>query len=177
MGLRRFLLDLYPVDKLSAEERTELDDEFTLIYEQHFLSSPRCFEGAERFLGAWDGRIAIVSNKRERFIAPLMKHLGLDRYDWSAIIGGDTFDVMKPDPRPFLAAMDAAGVGPEETLIVGDGEPDVIGARAIDAKCAAASFGYAPIDRLMDLGAWRRLDHYDDLNGLIVDANAERTGI
>ena len=170
-GLRKFLVDLYPGTGLSAEERRELDDEFTLIYEQNFLTSPRIFEGAEAFLGSFDGRVAIVSNKRERFVKPLVKHLDLEKYDWARVIGGDTFDVMKPHPRPFLEAMAAAGVGPEETLIVGDGEPDVEGAVGLNARSAAVSFGYAPIDVLMDLGAWARLDHYDDLLPLIQAAD------
>jgi phosphoglycolate phosphatase len=167
MGLRKFLVDLFPADQLSPEEKRELDDEFTLIYEQNYLKTPRMFDGVERFLDAWPGRQAIVSNKRERFIHPLVERLGMDRWDWARVIGGDTFEVMKPHPKPFLAAMEAAGVTPEETLIVGDGEPDIEGAVALGCHSVAVGFGYAPIDVLMDLGAWRRIDHYDELMPLI----------
>ena len=167
MGLRRFLVDLFPADSLTPEERRELDDEFTLIYEQNFLKNPRLFDGVETFLNAWDGRVAIVSNKRVRFIHPLIERLDLGRYDWAAVIGGDTFEVMKPHPKPFLAAMEAAGVRPDETVIVGDGEPDVEGALGLGTPAVAVSFGYAPIGTLMSLGARARIDHFDELLPLI----------
>ena len=167
MGLRKFLMDIFPSAHLSDAEKRELDDEFTLIYEQNFLKTPRLFDGAERFLNAWPGRVAIVSNKRARFIHPILERLEMGKYDWAQVIGGDTFEVMKPHPKPFLEAMAAAGVRPEETLIVGDGEPDIDGARALGIHSVAVSFGYAPIDKLMDLGASHRIDHYDELMPLI----------
>ena len=167
LGLKNLLFDVFQTEDLSAEDKQEIYDEFTIIYEQNFLKSPRLFEGAREFLDAWDGRFAIVSNKRERFIHPLLKHLGLNALDWSSVIGGDTFEVMKPHPKPFLEAMALAGVTPEETIIVGDGQPDVDGAVAVGSRMVAVDFGYVPSDDLMARGAWARIAHYRELLPLI----------
>lgn len=167
LGLKNLLFDVFDPAQMTDEDRQEIYDEFTIIYEQNFLKSPRIFEGALDFLHAWDGRFAIVSNKRERFIRPLLKHLGLDVLDWSSIIGGDTFEVMKPHPKPFLEAMAEAGVTPEETVVVGDGQPDVDGAVAVGSRMVAVDFGYVPSDDLIARGAWARIAHYRELLPLI----------
>ncbi|NJL24082.1 MAG: HAD hydrolase-like protein [Calothrix sp. SM1_5_4] len=159
MGLRRLILDVYPGD-LDEDGRKRVEAEFLQVYEREFLTSPAPFEGALEFLQNFDGEIAIVSNKRMRFILPILQKLELDRLPWVKIVGGDTYPNMKPHPEPFLAAIQAAGVSPEETLIVGDGHPDVRGALAIESRCVAVSFGYTPVEELMDLGAWSRIDSF-----------------
>jgi phosphoglycolate phosphatase len=167
MGLRNLILDLYPRDGNDPEREARIYAGFIAVYEREFLKSPRPFEGVREFLGDWNGRIAIVSNKRSKFIKPILEHLELHHFDWSAVIGGDTYANMKPHPEPFLAAMDAAGVTPEETLIVGDGLPDVQGAQAVGSRCVAVDFGYTPGEELMNHGAWRKMSSFTELLPLI----------
>lgn len=166
-GLRRLILDLYPSESLDEDFKKQIEKEFLEVYEREFLVSPALFDGAMNFLLEFPGRVAIVSNKRERFIKPILKHLGLEDFPWVRVVGGDTYGQMKPHPEPFLKVLEAAGCTPEETLIVGDGAPDVEGAMAIGARSVAVEFGYAPIDELMNLGAWRRIATYDELLPLI----------
>lgn len=167
MGLRRLIVDIYPSEYKDAEFRNRIEREFIAVYEKEFLSSPRAFDGLENFLHEYEGRIGIVSNKRERFIRPIMQKLGLDRFPWVRIIGGDTFDKMKPHPEPFLRVMEAAGVGPEATLIVGDGTPDVEGALAIGARSVVVEFGYTPYEELLELGGDFSIESFDELLPLI----------
>jgi phosphoglycolate phosphatase len=167
LGLRRFLKDIYPIPNITPERERELFDNFTSVYEREFLKTPVLFEGALEFLHTWPGKFAIVSNKRTRFITPILEHLGIAGLGWVSIIGGDTFAQMKPHPQPFLHAMDAAGSTPDETVIVGDGIPDVQGAINVGSRCVAVDFGYTPADQLMDLGAWKRLGSFTELNSLI----------
>ncbi len=167
MGLRKLIVSLHPDENKTEEQERRIEGDFLKIYEREFLHSPRVYEGLLEFLAEWDGQIAIVSNKRQRFIMPILKHLGLDAMPWVSVIGGDTYPNMKPHPEPFLGAIHAAGVTPEETLIVGDGSPDVLGAQAIGSRCVAVEFGYAPIDDLMALGAWRSIESFSDLLPLL----------
>lgn len=171
LGLRRFILDLYPADQRNEKTLGRIEKEFISIYDKEFLKSPRLFEGAHEFLAEWGGRIAIVSNKRTRFIHPILKKLGIDGLNWARIVGGDTYPNMKPHPEPFLAALAAAEVEPAETLIVGDGTPDVLGAQAIGSRCVAVEFGYERVEDLMELGAWRSIAGYDELYPLIQSIN------
>lgn len=167
MGLKQLLFDVYPDHNLDAEAQGRLHDEFTAIYENEYLKSPTLFPGAREFLNEFEGHIAIVSNKRERFIHSLMRHLGLDQLKWCAVIGGDSGPTMKPHAGPFLDAMAAAGAGPESSVLVGDGIPDVVGAVQMNFPCVAVDFGYTAVEQLVELGAWARIASFAELGPLL----------
>lgn len=167
LGLKRLILDLYPSENQDEAFQAQIEREFLAVYEQEFLRTPRLFDGVLNFLTEYDGQFAIVSNKRERFIKPIMQHLGIYSLPWVRIVGGDTYGQMKPHPEPFMRAIEAAGCTPEETLIVGDGEPDVVGALAVGARCVAVGFGYTPVDELMGLGAFASIESFHELLPLI----------
>jgi FMN hydrolase / 5-amino-6-(5-phospho-D-ribitylamino)uracil phosphatase len=60
-----------------------------------------------------------------------VRRLGLDRY-FKVIVSADEIGLSKPDPAPFLAALERAGAEPHETLHIGDHPVDDIqGARAV----------------------------------------------
>lgn len=104
-------------------------------------------------------RMAICTNKAERFAVPLMEQLGLaDRF--AAIVGGDTVGAAKPDPAPIHAMVERAGGG--RALFVGDTINDIAGARNAGLPSIAVSFGFleGPVD---DLGADAVIHHFDEL--------------
>lgn len=92
--------------------------------------------------------LAVVTNKPERFVAPLLEQVGLGGY-FRWIIGGDTLPQQKPDPAALLQVMHLAGVDAGQSLFVGDSRSDVLAARAASVPCVAVSYGYnhgRPID-------------------------------
>ena len=93
-----------------------------------------------QWLRSQDVALAVVTNKPERFVAPLLEEKGLGAFDW--IIGGDTLPVKKPDPAGLLQVMRDAGVSAESSLFVGDSRSDVLAARAAGVKVAAVTYGY-----------------------------------
>lgn len=167
MGLRKLIVDLYPEKHIDEALAKKIEAEFLSIYEREFLRSPALFPGALEFLTEWDGQIGIVSNKRMRFISPILEQLGIDQLPWVCVIGGDTYPNMKPHPQPLLAAMEAASCDADQTVIVGDGHPDVQGALATGMSCIAVEFGYTPVQELMALGASHSLAHFSDLLPLV----------
>lgn len=167
MGLVNLLKGIFPEGFINSRERSDVETEFRALYDSEYLTSPTLFDGAMEFLDAWHGQIAIVSNKKTKYIPPILDKLHVGHLPWRAIIGGDTFDVMKPHPQPFLAAMEAAQVDPEDTLIVGDGLPDIEGAMNVGCRSVAVEFGYTPINELMSLGAWKSIRSFYDLLPLI----------
>lgn len=167
MGLRKLIVDIYPSDSKDEEFRNRIEKEFLEVYEQEFLKTPRLFDGALEFLHEFEGQVAIVSNKRERFIRPILKQLGLDNHPWVRVVGGDTYSRMKPHPEPFLKVIEAAGRTPEETLVVGDGTPDVEGALNVGCRSAIVQFGYTYWEDLMELGGTYTIESYDELLPLI----------
>ena len=86
-------------------------------------------------------KMALITNKPERFVAPLLDELGLGRY-FKWIIGGDTLAQQKPDPAALFFVMKMAGVKPRHSLFVGDSRNDVLAAKAAGVACVALSYGY-----------------------------------
>jgi putative hydrolase of the HAD superfamily len=74
-------------------------------------------------------RLGVVSNSDGR-VAQALDAAGLRHY-FDVIIDSARVGLEKPDPRIFLAALEALAVAPEEALYVGDlYEVDVLGAQA-----------------------------------------------
>jgi phosphoglycolate phosphatase len=85
--------------------------------------------------------LAIVTNKPERFVAPLLEEKGLGGY-FRWIIGGDTLPQQKPDPAALLHVMRLAGVESAHALFIGDSRNDVLAAKAAGVQCVALNYGY-----------------------------------
>ena len=85
--------------------------------------------------------LAIVTNKPERFVAPLLDEKGLGGY-FRCIVGGDTLPQQKPDPAALLHVLRLARVGAAQALFVGDSRNDVRAAKAAGVTCVALSYGY-----------------------------------
>nr|WP_318652099.1 phosphoglycolate phosphatase [Pseudomonas sp. PDM14] len=85
--------------------------------------------------------LALITNKPEQFVAPLLDEMKLGRY-FRWIIGGDTLPQQKPDPAALLYVMRLAGIEASQALFVGDSRNDVLAARAADVPCIALSYGY-----------------------------------
>jgi phosphoglycolate phosphatase len=94
-----------------------------------------------RALRAAGLRIAVVTNKHERFASGLLKALGLG--DWvDCVVGGDSCPRRKPDPMPLLFACEQLGASPARALMVGDSSNDVQAARAASIAVICVPYGY-----------------------------------
>jgi phosphoglycolate phosphatase len=86
-------------------------------------------------------RIAVVTNKQERFASALLKHLNLSAWvDW--VVGGDSCERRKPDPQPLLFACERLHVSSARALMVGDSINDVQAARAARIPILCVPYGY-----------------------------------
>lgn len=84
--------------------------------------------------------VALVTNKPERFVGPLLAEHQLGPFNW--VIGGDTLPAQKPDPMALLQVMREAGVGAAQSVLIGDSRNDLLAARAAGIKMIAVSYGY-----------------------------------
>lgn len=108
-------------------------------------------------------KLAICTNKAERFAVPLMTQIGLaDRF--SAIIGGDTVGVAKPDPAPIHEMIARCGGG--RTVFLGDTVNDIQGAKNSGIANIAVSFGFIE-GTVEELEADAVIDHFDELIPLL----------
>ncbi|NHQ85380.1 phosphoglycolate phosphatase [Iodobacter sp. HSC-16F04] len=86
-------------------------------------------------------RLAIVTNKPERFTLPLLKELGIGNV-FDVIVSGDTLPSRKPNAEPLHYVMEKLAVSADELLMVGDSKNDILAARAAGCKVAHVSYGY-----------------------------------
>jgi phosphoglycolate phosphatase len=135
-------------------------------YEQnlaiHSLPYPGLIDAMDALTDA-GVKLAICTNKAERFTIPLMHQIGLsDRF--AAIVGGDTVGVAKPDPAPIREMVARAGGG--RTIFIGDTINDIAGARNAGLANIAVGFGFldGPVE---NLDADAVIDHFDELVPLL----------
>ena len=119
-----------------------------------------------RALHAAGLRIAVVTNKHERFATGLLKALALS--DWvDCVVGGDSCPRRKPDPAPLLFACAQLGADPARALMVGDSTNDVQAARAASIPVICVPYGYNEGEdpRLLPCDAF--VESLADLPGLL----------
>ncbi|MEE4080703.1 phosphoglycolate phosphatase [Pseudomonas viridiflava] len=107
--------------------------EFTVVY-------PGVWETL-KWLQKMGVQMALITNKPERFVAPLLDEMKLGRF-FRWIVGGDTMPQKKPDPAALFFVMKMAGVPASQSLFVGDSRTDVQAAKAAGVACVAMSYGY-----------------------------------
>lgn len=149
-------------DALLAETLPVLLDYYQQNLAIHSIPYPGLLEALDA-LEAAGVRLAICTNKAERFAIPLMRQIGLaDRF--ASIVGGDTLSVGKPDPAPIQEMARRAGGG--RAIFVGDTINDIAGARNAGMPSIAVSFGFldGPIE---ELGADAVIHHFDELAPLL----------
>jgi len=96
-------------------------------------------------LGSLGLELAVVGNWDYR-LAEHLERLDLAQF-FSAVVSSADAGAAKPDPRPFLAALETIGVRPERALHVGDSPADEDGARAARLRFLPAPLATLP-DRL-----------------------------
>ncbi|MFN4062477.1 MAG: HAD-IA family hydrolase [Paracoccus hibiscisoli] len=130
----------------------------------------RLYPGVEAALDrlAADGHLlAVCTNKPEALAETLLRELGIrDRF--GAMIGADTLPVRKPDPRPYRAAVEAAGGQVGQSFLVGDTETDRKTAAAAGVRVALVAFGPEG-EALSRLAPEVMLAHFDELPGIARD--------
>lgn len=79
--------------------------------------------------------VGVVSNGDRNSVARKLTAVGLSPGQFWPFVSTYEFGALKPDPGPFLKAIEAAGVKPEESVYIGDREEtDVLGAKAVGMK-------------------------------------------
>ncbi len=163
-GMKHLLNDLFEEDAETFRSKNpNWEAEFLEIYHQHHLDGLSYFPGVEEFLKESQMQLAILSNKPIRFIDSVMSSVALDRKRFSFVLGGDSLAQKKPHPLPFTHIMNGLGILPSQSLMVGDGEPDVLGAANAKIPCWVVKYGYLAPEKLMSLGAQRTLTSLEEL--------------
>jgi phosphoglycolate phosphatase len=153
MLVRRALGD--PEGDVHDEESVNAALEFFLdYYREHKLDFTYVYPGVMESLRAIraarpETLMAVLTNKPVRPSRDICDHFGLSDYFFQNY-GGNSFHTKKPDPQGLLtliaeaSAIAGSAISPQETLMVGDTDVDVLTARAAGACSLGCSFGLAP---------------------------------
>ncbi|NEX48005.1 phosphoglycolate phosphatase [Rhodobacter sp. ETT8] len=107
--------------------------------------------------------MGVCTNKPVAPARDVLRDLGLAPF-FSAVIGGDSLPVAKPDPAPLHACIAALGGGP--TLYIGDSEVDAATATAAGVPFALFTEGYRKTS-VADLAPLMQFSDFDDLPFLL----------
>lgn len=150
--------------ELAPAKLQQLFGDFLAHYEAHIADESHLFPGViaalDRFEAAgWD--FAVCTNKVEGPARKLLEALGVaDRF--RAIVGQDTFQIAKPDPRILEKTVALAGGDGARTIMVGDSRTDIDTAKRLGVPVVAVDFGYTDV-HVSELGPDRVISHFDDL--------------
>lgn len=146
-GSRKLIERMLTACQGRAPSPTELEDAcglFLAAYETRLVQESCLYPGVREWLdglGEAGVPLACVTNKPEKLARGVLEGLGLDG-DCRWLVGGDTLATRKPDAGPVNHVMAQAGVGPAQTLLVGDSETDVATARAAGCSVVVFRYGY-----------------------------------
>jgi phosphoglycolate phosphatase len=121
---------------------------FLTYYRVHKLDHTYVYEGVLDALASIaralpDTSIAVLTNKPVRPSEEICAALRLAPHCFR-IYGGNSFETKKPDPLGLETLMREAGATPEQTLMIGDSDVDVLTARNAGASVIGCRFGLAP---------------------------------
>lgn len=104
-------------------------------------------------------KLGVCTNKVERLSHKLLSELEMAGF-FSAVVGGDTLPIMKPDPAPYREVAQRLGVDAANTLMFGDSETDILTAQNTGVPIIAVTFGYTP-QPVQTYNPTHVISHYD----------------
>jgi phosphoglycolate phosphatase len=141
---------------------------FMAWYREHKLDHTYVYEGIMESLEAIrksrDGqplKMAVLSNKPVGPSRAIVDALGLGQYFFQ-VYGGNSFHTKKPDPAGVQALLEEAGAFPEETIIIGDSNIDILTARNAGIYSVGVTYGLSP-HTLIDAPPDVLIDHPNEL--------------
>jgi phosphoglycolate phosphatase len=128
----------------SALERAALQF-FLDYYREHKLDHTYVYPGVFAALDEvrQQRSMAVLTNKPIHPSLAICEALGMSPY-FFRVIGGNSFASKKPDPEGLRALMEEAGARPEETVMIGDSDVDVLTARNAGTWSLGCSYGLSP---------------------------------
>ncbi|MEM7425012.1 MAG: phosphoglycolate phosphatase [Pseudomonadota bacterium] len=153
----------------TGEPATEADvkemiPEFLEYYGDNVAVHTHPFPGILDALGVLKDRgcrLGVCTNKFESLSHKLLDALEMSHF-FSAVLGGDSLSIRKPDPEHVLETIRRLGGTPDNAVMVGDSNNDIDAARAGNIASVAVTFGYTDIPA-RELGADRVIDSFDQL--------------
>ncbi|HXZ27465.1 MAG TPA: HAD-IA family hydrolase [Terriglobales bacterium] len=124
---------------------------FLQYYREHKLDNTYVYAGIQEALtairaarnGARPVEMAVLTNKPVNPSRAIVEALGLGEF-FARVYGGNSFHTKKPDPLGARTLLQERGTRPEEAVIIGDSEIDVLTGRNAGLWTVGVTYGFAP---------------------------------
>jgi phosphoglycolate phosphatase len=122
---------------------------FMLWYREHKLDNTYVYSGIFDALRAIRAsrngnlKMAVLSNKPVNPSRQIVEALGLGEFFFQTY-GGNSFETKKPDPYGALKLCGEANVRPEQAVMIGDSQNDVLTAKNANLWSIGLTYGLAP---------------------------------
>lgn len=163
LGLREAIMTLYPA--AAAEEHVHFVD----CYRHHYVYASQTptplFEGVRELLddlGRRGAYLAIATGKARRGLDRALVEHGFENTFHATRCADEAFS--KPHPQMLLDIMEYLGVEPEETLMIGDTEYDIVMAQSAGVATVGVSYGVHGRERLLQLKPLACVDSLTELS-------------
>jgi len=121
---------------LAPREIERLRDERNALYARRLEEAPRLVDGIASVLDELHSRyvMGIVTSSRLDHFDLIHRSTGLLKY-FDFVLTADDFTRTKPDPEPYLRAIESSGVGREACMAVEDSERGLESATRASIRC------------------------------------------
>jgi phosphoglycolate phosphatase len=119
---------------------------FLDYYREHKLDHTYVYAGireALRELGGDGRKMAVLTNKPVVPSKQIVETLGLNDF-FVQVYGGNSFHTKKPDPHGARTLLEETGTRPDEAVIIGDSDVDVLTGRNAGLWTVGVTYGFAP---------------------------------
>ena len=137
--------------QIGPEEEEFIEDAliyFLEYYREHKLDNTYCYDGVLDTLrvlqSSANGRLmSVLSNKPVNPSRAIVDALGLAGF-FKAVYGGNSFEKKKPDPMGVQMLLREFNVRPEEAVIIGDSDVDMMTGRNAGIYSVGVTYGLSP---------------------------------
>ena len=110
--------------------------------------------------------ITIASSRRRPSLEGYVREYHLEDYI-SYIVSASEVEHAKPHPEPGLKTLQALGVKPEDTLVVGDTTFDILMGQRAGAHTCGVTYGNGTREQMIDCHAGYLIDDFAELLNLV----------
>jgi HAD superfamily hydrolase (TIGR01509 family) len=141
----------------TAGDIESLRNQRNTLYGQLLAEAPLVIDGVDRVLESLHGRyvMGVVTSSRKDHFDVIHRNTGLLRY-FDFVLTGEDYQRVKPDPEPYLKAVEKSGCEPEACLAVEDSLRGLTAAKAAGIKCIVVptpltrASNFATADRVLE---------------------------
>ena len=151
-GVRKLIERVLPEGLRTGEKVESMLDDFKQYYDSHLTDFTEPYPGIPELLQdlAQRGvRLAVASNKYQSAVERLVNHF-FPGIPWAAIEGQKEGIPVKPDPSIVFEILTKSPASKADVLYVGDSGVDMETARRACVESCGVTWGFRPLDELID---------------------------